>query len=64
MKVDLATGLILMAAIISIGAVGLCAFAIWLYHRDGGTRTTKKILRNAFIAFFAPLRSIWNRIGG
>lgn len=64
MKVDFATGLILMAVIISIGAVGQCAFAMWLYHRDGGTRTTKSILRDAFIAFFSPLRSIWNRKGG
>lgn len=55
MKIDFATGLILICVIISIGSIGQCAFAIWLYHRDGGTKSTKNILRDALNTFFAPL---------
>ncbi|MCX7193918.1 MAG: hypothetical protein NTY60_09915 [Proteobacteria bacterium] len=63
MKIDLTTGLVLMGAIISAGAIGMCAFAIWLYHKDGGTRSTKNILRDALTAYFAPLISIWKWMG-
>ena len=55
MKIDLSTGLVLMAFIIAAGSIGQCAFAIWLYHRDGGARSTKNILRDALSAFYAPL---------
>ena len=63
MKIDLTTGLILMGVIISAGSIGQCVFAIWLYHRDGGTRSTKIILRDALSAFFSPLISILKWIG-
>lgn len=60
MNIDLATGLIIMSAIISICAILQCTFAIWLYHNDGGTRSTKIILRDGVIALFLPLKSLLN----
>ena len=62
MKIDLATGMVLMCTIIAAGSIGMCAFAIWLYHRDGGQRSTKTIVLNALGSFFAPLISIWTWI--
>lgn len=61
MKLDLTTGLILLCAIMAIGSIGMCAFAIFLYHRDGGTRSTKTILSDAMQACFPSLSVIWER---
>lgn len=63
MKIDLTTGLILMCVIISAGSIVQCSFAIWLYHRDGGTRSTKIIFRDALRTFFAPAISTLKRKG-
>lgn len=60
--IDFATGIILTAGFISIFVIGLTSVGVWLYHRDGGSKSTGQILKGALIKFVAPLTTAWEWI--
>ena len=48
--------------IICLLAIGLTAVAIHLYHRDGGSKSTRQIFSEAVIGYFMPLTLIYRWI--
>lgn len=45
--------------IICVVAIGLTAVSISLYHRDGGSKSTKQIVMEGVVGYFAPLIFIY-----
>ncbi len=44
--------------IFCVAAIGVTAAAINLYHRGGGTKSTRQIVTEAVVGYFLPLTAI------